>query len=242
MGSPAPPAAGRAWAIVAAAGSGERLGCREPKAFHPVAGVPMLERVLDVVSRVALDGIVVVVPAGWEESARASVGRRFARAVVVAGGASRRESVRLGLGAVAEDAEAVVVHDASRPLVSPDLIERALAALAGASGAVCAVPVVDTLKRVEGDRIAGTVPREWLWRAQTPQAFRAAALREAHARAAAEGIEATDDSALVERCGEPVVVVQGEERNMKITTAADLALAEALLGPREFGGAAGGLA
>ena len=147
-------------------------------------------------------------------------------ATAVPGGASRSESVRAGLAAVPPTAGIVVVHDAARPLASPALFAAVVAAVrAGADGAVPAVPGVDTLKRVDGDRVLGTVSRETLVAVQTPQAFRAGALRAAHSG----GGEATDDAALVESAGGTVVVVTGEPDNLKVTTPDDLARAAFLL-------------
>jgi 2-C-methyl-D-erythritol 4-phosphate cytidylyltransferase len=161
------------------------------------------------------EGVVVVLPPGveWEGPPVAAA---------VAGGASRSESVRAGLAAVPSSAEVVVIHDAARPLASPALFAAAVAAVrAGADGAIPGIPVVDTLKRVEGDRVVETVSRQTLVAVQTPQAFRAGVLRKAHAG----GADATDDAALVESAGGTVVVVPGELDNLKVTTPADLAQA-----------------
>ena len=156
---------------------------------------------------------------------------------LVAGGAERGDSVRLALAGVPETVGLVVIHDAARPLVTRDVIDRALAAAAGGVGAVAAIPVSDTLKRVgEGSAVEATVERAGLWRAQTPQAFPRRMILDAYARAAAEGVVATDDAALVERYGGRVVVVEGSVRNLKVTTPGDLRLAELLLGVVEAGG------
>lgn len=221
----------RAWAILAAAGDGARLGPGEPKALRPLGGIPLLAHSLTTLAKApSVARVVVVAPAGRIEDV-AAVARQFVpEGVEVApGGATRRGSVASGLAAVPDEVERVVVHDAARPLLAVELVERALAALDPAAGSTCAVPLLDTLKRVEGRLVAATVDRAGLWRAQTPQAFLAGVLRLAHERAAAEGIEATDDAALLERVGETVVVVAGDERNLKVTTPEDLALAEALL-------------
>ena len=147
-------------------------------------------------------------------------------AAVVAGGATRAESVRAGLAAVPPEAVVVVVHDAARPLAPPGLFQAVIAAVAaGADGALPGIPVPDTLKRTEGDRVVDTVARSDLVAAQTPQAFRADVLRRAHAGAG----QATDDAALVEAVGGKVVVVPGAQANIKLTTASDLAMAAALL-------------
>lgn len=212
------------WGVVVAAGAGVRFG--GPKQFAVLAGIRVVDRSL-AVARDACDGVVLVLtdPDGWNgEHAD----------VVVAGGATRAESVRAGLAAVPADAEVVVVHDAARPLAGPDLYAAVVAAVrAGADGAIPGLPVADTLKRVDagapdqaGDAvIVGTVDRAGLVAAQTPQAFRAEVLRAAHS----SGGDATDDAALVEAHGGKVVVVPGDPRNLKVTGPRDLAVAEALL-------------
>lgn len=209
------------WAIVVAAGRGERLGAPVPKAIVPVAGMPMVAWSVRALEAVPVDGIVVALPPQIDPP------REIDGSVIVVGGDSRMASVRRALERI-PDADTVVVHDAARPCVTPALVERALDGLHDADGAVCAVPVSDSLKRSDATAVA----REGLWRAQTPQAFRAAVLRDAHARAHAEGIDATDDAQLVERYGGRVVLVDGDERNIKVTTAADLAIAARLLSPR----------
>jgi 2-C-methyl-D-erythritol 4-phosphate cytidylyltransferase len=135
--------------------------------------------------------------------------------------------VRAGLARVPPEAERIVVHDAARPLVTAQLIESALRGLADADAAICAVPLADTVKRATGSVVVETVARDDLWRVQTPQAFIATALREAHASASDD--RATDDAALIEARGGRVAIVPGDERNIKITTMADLELAEALM-------------
>ncbi len=209
------------WAVVVAAGSGVRFG--GPKQFAVLAGVRVVDRTL-AVARSACDGVVLVLtdPDTWDGARPGAV---------VAGGATRAESVRAGLAAVPADADVVVVHDAARPLAGPDLYAAVVAAVrAGADGAIPGLPVADTLKRVETDAsgtgvIVGTVDRDGLVAAQTPQAFRADVLRAAHA----SGGDATDDAALVEARGGRVVVVPGDPRNLKLTGPRDLAVAEALL-------------
>jgi 2-C-methyl-D-erythritol 4-phosphate cytidylyltransferase len=206
----------RTSAIVVAGGRGERFGA--PKQFVTVAGARLVDHAVAAAAS-ACDEVVVVMPDG-----RAWDGCPVAAAVQ--GGATRSDSVRAGLAAVSSDVEIVVVHDAARPLAAPALFELVIDAVrAGADAAVPALEVADTLKRVDGPRVAGTVPRDGLVVVQTPQAFRAALLRDAHAR----GEDATDDAALVEACGGRVVVVPGDPRNLKVTTVADLALATTLL-------------
>lgn len=168
----------------------------------------------------ACDEVVVVLPPGhqWDGPPVAAV---------VDGGARRSDSVRNGLEAVPAAAEIVVVHDAARPLASPDLFQAVVAAVAaGADAAVPVLPVVDTLKRVRDDEVVETVDRSDLVAVQTPQAFRAEVLRRAHER----GADATDDAALVEVSGGTVRVVPGDQRNVKLTTAVDLEVAAALTG------------
>lgn len=212
---------GTVWAVVVAAGHGARFG--GAKQFLSLAGTTVVERSI-AASRSVAGGVVVVLPAG-------EAGEPWGADTAVEGGATRSASVRAGLAALPASAEIVVVHDAARPLASPALFSRVVEALSeGVAGAVCAIPVVDTLKEVAGDPpvVRRTVPRETLVAIQTPQAFPAGVLRRAHAA----GAEATDDAALVESLGGLVRVVPGDPANIKITDPADLALAELLLGER----------
>lgn len=228
----------RAWGIIVAAGSGERLGAGMPKAFVPLAGVPMVAHSLRAFRASArVEGVVVVTPPGYEDrvTALADAVAPGLRVYAIAGGATRSASVREGLRVVdvaSEDVETVVVHDAARPLVRGDDIDRALAALADAEAAVCAAPAGDTLKRVTDDGVvSGTVPREGLYRAFTPQAFRTDVLRAAH-----EGEpEGTDDASLVEASGARVVIVETSGPALKVTSPDDLALAARLLGATRTG-------
>lgn len=187
----------------------------------------MLQWSVDAVAAAGCAPIIVVAPAAHLGTARGLVG---AVAEVVPGGSSRQESVRLGLERV--DADRVVVHDAARPLATPGLVSAVVAALGDADAAVAAVPLEDTLKQVRSGVVVRTLDRAGLWRVQTPQAFATAALRTAHERAAASGMQATDDAQLVELAGGRVVVVPGERDNLKLTYPEDLGLAEALLGAR----------
>jgi len=195
--------------IVPAAGAGERLGADVPKAFAVLGGRPMVEWSLDVLREVC-DRVVVAVPAD-----------RTAPPDFVAGGATRSESVKNALDA-APEASVVVVHDAARPMVTVDLVRRCLDALDGVDGVIAAVPVTDTVKEVEDGEVVRTPDRGRLWAAQTPQVFRAEALR----RAAGE---ATDDASLVEAMGGRVRVVEGMRENFKVTTPLDARVAEMLL-------------
>src|SRR5262245_13773892 len=159
---------------------------------------------------------------------------RFRVAGVVAGGAERFDSVLAGLRALREPSDLLLVHDAARPLVRPDLVRAVLSAAERAGGAIAAIPAADTLKRVgPGQRILETIPRDSVWRAQTPQAFRRTPFAVAMEAAAREGNRPTDDAAVAERAGMTVVVVPGDETNLKVTTAGDFLLAERLLAARE---------
>jgi 2-C-methyl-D-erythritol 4-phosphate cytidylyltransferase len=205
------------WVIVVAAGSGSRFG--RPKQYEELAGRPVLDWSLAAARAAAGgadDGVVVVVPP--DRVAEPASGA----ATVIGGGATRSSSVRAGLAAVPGHADVIVVHDGARPLAGPELFARVVGAVRdGADAAVPAVEVTDTLRR----RTGGPVDRIGLVAVQTPQAFRAAALRRAHAA----GPEATDDASLVEAAGGKVVVVEGSPANLKITRPVDLAIAEALL-------------
>ena len=214
-------------AIVLAAGEGERLG-RGPKAFLEVGGRSILSMALAATAACReVDELVVAVPAGFEDR----VGRAVASSVpkpcrAVVGGRTRQESVRRALGAVAPDRAVVVCHDAARPFAAPELFSAVIGALADADGAVPVLPLADTVKRVRDGFVESTLAREELRLAQTPQAFAAPALRDAHARAAEAGGRFTDDAALLEWAGYRVRAVTGEPVNFKITTADDLARAE----------------
>jgi 2-C-methyl-D-erythritol 4-phosphate cytidylyltransferase len=221
---------GATWALIAAAGSGERLGIDRPKAFAALGGRPLLAESLERFDRSELvDAVVVAAPPGWEEPSILLAEELAASKVVacVPGGPTRAESVAVALAEVPDEALVVLVHDAARPLVDEALLERLLAPLGeGFDGAVPVLPVADTLKRVRDGAIIETVDREGLVAAQTPQAFLAPALRRAFA---GEIARATDCASLVERAGGRVAVVDGDSRLKKITTPADLALVESWL-------------
>jgi 2-C-methyl-D-erythritol 4-phosphate cytidylyltransferase len=213
------------WAVVVAGGSGERFG--QMKQFALLAERPVVEWAVTA-CRPSSTGVVLVLPRGsWQHATHGAD-------VVVEGGATRAESVRLGLAAVPASAEVIVVHDAARPLASDALFAAVIAAVtstepggvAPVGGAIPGVPVSDTIKMVDGTHtVTRTLDRSSLVAVQTPQAFGAELLRRAHAA----GGEATDDAALVEALGAAVRVVPGDPRNLKITTPADLDLAERLL-------------
>lgn len=211
------------WALLVAAGAGERLREERPKAFVRLGELPLLAEPLRRLDESGwIDAIVVAVPAGWEEPAILLAEELSATKVVAAvtGGATRAESVRAALAEVPEDALVVLVHDAARPLVDDAVIERLLAPLSeGWDGVVPGLPLADTVKTVEGDRVTGTLDRGGLVAVQTPQAFLAGKLREAYAGDLAG---ATDCSALVEARGGRVKWVEGDPRLLKVTTRADL--------------------
>jgi 2-C-methyl-D-erythritol 4-phosphate cytidylyltransferase len=210
------------WVVVVAAGSGRRFGA--PKQFAQLGGRPLVQWALEAARAVA-DGVVLVVPAGERSDGAAPPVAPGGADVVVAGGDSRADSVRCGLAAVPPSAEVIVVHDGARPLASPALFRAVVAAVtAGADAAVPGLAVVDTLKRVDDGAVTATVARDGIVSVQTPQAFRADVLRRAHLGAS----EATDDAGLVESLGATVRVVPGDPRNIKVTTAADLEVAQAL--------------
>jgi 2-C-methyl-D-erythritol 4-phosphate cytidylyltransferase len=211
------------WALLVAAGAGERLGEERPKAFVKLGELPLLAEPLRRLDESDwIDAIVVAVPADWEEPAILLAEELSASKVVAAvrGGATRAESVRAALAEVPDDALVVLVHDAARPLLSEDVLERVLAPLSeGWDGVVPGVPIVDTVKTVLGEAVTGTLSREKLIAVQTPQAFLASKLREAYAGDLAG---ATDCSSLVEARGGRVKWVEGDLRLLKVTTNADL--------------------
>jgi 2-C-methyl-D-erythritol 4-phosphate cytidylyltransferase len=220
------------WAVLAAAGCGERLGSDRPKAFARLGGRPLLAESLERLEGSDwIDFIVIAAPVEWEEPAILLAEELGAGKVssVVTGGASRSDSVREALAEVADDAAVVLVHDAARPLLPDEVIERVLAPLSeGWDGVVPGLPLSDTVKRVEGDRVVETLPREELVAVQTPQAFVASALREA---LSGDISTASDCASLVEARHGRVKVVDGDPRLLKVTSGKDLAVVEAWLEP-----------
>jgi len=217
--------------VIVAGGSGSRVGGEELKQFRWVVGRPaLLHSVQAFMARADVATVVVVLPKAYAADPPPWLFQcDVDRLLVSVGGRERHESVYNGLEDMPEQVRVVVVHDAARPLVTDETIERVIAAARTGVGAVAALPVVDTLKRVNEDgRIVETVSREQLWRAQTPQAFPREMLERAHVAARSEKVGATDDAGLCERIGETVMVVRGSERALKITEEADFARAEAL--------------
>ncbi len=232
-------------ALLVAAGRGERLGAAGPKALVALAGRPLFQWSVEVLRAVeGIERIVLALPPGAAFGGVAAPGGLAAVEGVTAveGGPVRSDSVRRALAAAGpgEEGQAVLVHDAARPLVDAELVRRVLGALAqdeSADGAIAAVPVTDTIKRVDGDSVVSeTLERAELWAVQTPQVFRRAALERALALGEEVLAAATDDAWLVERAGGRVVVVRASEENLKVTTALDLKVAEMLLAGRSRGG------
>jgi 2-C-methyl-D-erythritol 4-phosphate cytidylyltransferase len=214
-------------ALIVAAGSGRRLGGDRPKAFVELAGRPLVQWSIDALRAVeGIERIVLALPPGAAAPPGVSA---------VEGGATRSESVRRALGA-AGDGDPVVVHDAARPLVSAELAAEVIAALErdrDADAAIAAVPVTDTVKRVEaGGVVSETLDRKELWAVQTPQVFRRAALERALEVSSEQLARATDDAWLIERAGGRVIVVGASPENLKVTTPFDLRVAELLLEQR----------
>jgi 2-C-methyl-D-erythritol 4-phosphate cytidylyltransferase len=221
------------WAVLAAAGSGERLGADRPKAFVRLGERPLLAESLERLEASEwIDAIVVAAPTGWEEPAILLAEELGCGKVnsCVTGAATRAESVRSALADVPDDAAAVLVHDAARPLVDDAVIERVLTALnVGWDGAVPGLPVADTVKRVDGDRIVETIDRSQLRAVQTPQGFVADVLRRALLSGSEPQGGRTDCSAAVESQGGRVKIVEGDPRLLKVTDASDLERIAALL-------------
>jgi 2-C-methyl-D-erythritol 4-phosphate cytidylyltransferase len=218
-------------ALIVAAGRGERLGSSAPKALVALSGRPMLEwSVAALRAAAGIGAIVVALPGEALDAAPAGC-------VAVAGGAERSHSVRAALAAAPPDADVVLVHDAARPLLTPELVDRCLRALdedGGWDAVIAAAPVTDTVKRAaDGLQVTETLRRSELWAVQTPQVFRRAALERALSRPDAELAAATDDAMLVEQDGGRVRVVQAAGDNLKVTTPVDLRLAELLLEARQ---------
>jgi 2-C-methyl-D-erythritol 4-phosphate cytidylyltransferase / 2-C-methyl-D-erythritol 2,4-cyclodiphosphate synthase len=224
-------------AIIAAGGRGARFGGAQPKQLQPLAGVPILKRTVDAfLNGYPFDEVVVALPSDLA----ANPPSYLDDVIVVEGGERRQDSVAKAFAAVAPSSQVIVIHDAARPLVSPSLIERTIAAAIEHGAAIAALQARDTVKRGDASRIIrGTLPRDEIFLAQTPQAFRVGVLRDAllHAEALAKAgalgsTDATDEATLAEQAGHDVHLVEGDARNLKITTPDDLDMAERLLGAK----------
>jgi 2-C-methyl-D-erythritol 4-phosphate cytidylyltransferase/2-C-methyl-D-erythritol 2,4-cyclodiphosphate synthase len=220
-------------AIIAAGGRGSRFGGAQPKQFETLAGIPILEWSLGTFLRCDLiSKIVVSLPAELEADPPQYLRFRQKQIQVVKGGARRQDSVANAFGLAAVEAEVIVIHDAARPLVSQSVIERTVEAAAAHGAAIAALPARDTVKRSDASRIVrGTLPRDEIFLAQTPQAFRVDVLREALA-IASTATDATDEAMLAEAAGHHVHLVEGDPRNLKITTPEDLEMAQRLIGSK----------
>jgi len=220
-------------AIIAAAGAGTRMASDRPKQFLLLAGKPVIFHTLKVFEECdSIDEVILVLPAaesaGFLSLAGKSSFRKLAR--VVPGGTTRADSVKRGLMAIrSATAEIVAVHDGVRPFVTVDEINSTVAAAGVDGAAILVAPVTDTIKEISGSSVLRTLDRGGLRRALTPQCFRYELLREAYEHADVNDPSLTDESALVEQLGRPVSIVEGSARNIKITTAEDLMIAEALL-------------
>jgi len=224
------PSLGTAVAIVLAAGAGRRVGADEPKAFLQIGGRPILAVAAGAAAAsAAVDSLVVTAPSGWEDRARGCVESCAVPAVVVTGGDTRQDSVRVALDAVPRSTRVVAIHDAARPFAPPDLFTAVIEGVSERTpGVVPVAPVTDTVKAVVDGRVVGTLDRERLGLAQTPQGFDLGVLRAAHQHAASMAL--TDDAAALEHDGITIAAIPGDPNNVKITTLFDLANADARMG------------
>jgi 2-C-methyl-D-erythritol 4-phosphate cytidylyltransferase len=224
-----------AWAIIAAAGIGKRMGGDRPKQYLELGGKPVVCHTLErFVLATSIQSVVIVVEPGREAAFRSEIIERNgfpATWKIVAGGSVRQESVLNGLRALPDDCDVVAVHDGVRPFISPLMIDRSVEIAFESGACVVATPVKETIKKVRaGDAtIEETVDRSQLWGAKTPQTFRKDVLLTAMQKALEEGFLGTDEASIVERLGVPVRILEGDDRNIKLTTPADLRIAEAIL-------------
>ena len=228
----------RTAAIVPAAGRGERLGLGTPKALRPIAGTPMLVHAVRALEAArCIDLVVVVAPEEFVTDVQALMTQVTVELQVVAGGETRQSSVLRGLITLPEDVDVVLVHDAARPLVPADVVTNVVAAVrAGHPAVIPALPVVDTIKRVDTtSHVTETIDRSELRAVQTPQGFSRAVLQRVHAEA--DGDDITDDGGLVEAAGIPVLIIEGHEEALKVTRPLDLVIAEAIVAKRRATGA-----
>lgn len=226
----------KTYAIVLGGGSGVRMGAGMNKVFLPLRGVPAIVRAIAPFTGLCA-GVAVVAREGEDEAMRQMLtryGMSDAVLAVVPGGADRQASVAAGLSALPADAGGVLIHDGARALVTVEIIRRAMESMEKFGSGVASVPVTDTVKRADRQgNVLETLNRSTLFAMQTPQAFRVAELRRAHAEAERDGFRGTDDAALLEHAGLPVHLCEGGRENIKLTTAIDLSLAEAILSSRE---------
>ena len=232
----------KATVLVPAAGMGRRMGASINKQYLDLAGRPILAHTLELFQQhPSIDAIYPILPADEISYCQTQIVDRYCFSKVrriVAGGAERQDSVLNGLRALKEDGaiseeSIVLIHDGVRPLFDPALIPQLIATAQRQGGCVVGVPVKDTIKQVDDGRISATPERSRLWQAQTPQAFRFELILRANARAKQDGFRGTDDASLVERLGETVLMLEGNHRNIKVTTPEDLLIATALFNAQE---------
>jgi 2-C-methyl-D-erythritol 4-phosphate cytidylyltransferase len=224
----------RVVALIPAAGQGKRMGTERPKAFISLGGLPILAHTLRKFEACPqVDEVIPLVPPGGGEAWTREIVSQYGLqkvSQIMPGGAERQESVFIGLKAIREKAETVIIHDGARPFVTPDLIQQSLSETRRFRAVAVALPASETIKEVGRDGIIlRTVDRRQLWMMQTPQSFHYDLILRAHEEARRDGFAGTDDASLVERLGIPVKIIEGSRLNFKITTAEDLLLAEALL-------------
>jgi len=226
-------------AIIVAAGSGKRMGHSTKKQFLSIGSKPILAYTLDVFDSIdRVDRIILVIPRGWKRYCQKEVIEKYGyrrEIEIISGGARRQDSVACGLALVSSDYEIVIIHDGVRPFVTRRMVVESIAKARKFGACVVAVPVSDTVKMVNSRGVIDrTLPREYLWRVQTPQTFRLSVIKKAYAKALKDKFYGTDDAQLVERMNKPVKVISGDYRNIKITTKEDLILAKTLLSRKSF--------
>ncbi len=226
-------------AIIVAAGSGKRMGRSTKKQFLSIGSKPILAYTLDVFDSInRVDRIILVIPRGWKRYCQKEIIEKYRyrkEIEIISGGARRQDSVACGLALVSSDYEIVIIHDGVRPFVTRRMVIESIARARKFGACVVAVPVSDTVKMVNSRGvIERTLPRECLWRVQTPQTFRLSLIKKAYAKALKDRFYGTDDAQLVERMNKPVKVISGDYRNIKITTKEDLILTETLLSGKPF--------
>ncbi|HVY54973.1 MAG TPA: 2-C-methyl-D-erythritol 4-phosphate cytidylyltransferase [Thermodesulfobacteriota bacterium] len=227
----------RASAVIAAAGQGKRFGDGLPKQLLPLLGKPVLAYSVETFSKSDfIDEIILVVPADHADTVKSEIADRISAHKIIrisAGGPERQDSVLNGFNSLTGKPDIVVVHDGARPLVSLELLEEVISEAAACGGAIAALPSGDTVKKSSPEmHVERTIPRDSLWFAQTPQAFRYDVLKDALSAASRDGFLGTDESQLVERTGLSVKLVKGSPYNIKITTPEDLRLGELILKER----------
>ncbi|MQY52849.1 MAG: 2-C-methyl-D-erythritol 4-phosphate cytidylyltransferase [Firmicutes bacterium] len=226
-------------AIIVAAGSGKRMGRSTKKQFLSIGSKPILAYTLDVFDSInRIDRIILVIPRGWKRYCQKEIIEKYGyrkEIEIISGGARRQDSVACGLALVSSDYEIVIIHDGVRPFVTRRMVIESIARARKFGACVVAVPVSDTVKMVNSRGvIERTLPRECLWRVQTPQTFRFSLIKKAYAKALKDKFYGTDDAQLVERMNKPVKVISSDYRNIKITTKEDLILAERILSKKPF--------